>query len=98
MAASKLVYKTLVERKDLSLKVEDIVNELDLWMLDEWSHVGCCIMVCLENSKLVEGYKKGQAKLLDSLIGKTMKYANMKVDAGYIKELMPLIITTYWSE
>lgn len=95
-SAAKFIHKILVERRDPNLRVVDIVNEYDLWLADEWTHVGCCIVVCLENMKLVEGYKKGNKKLADALIGRVMKFANMTVDAELIKELMPLIIDSYW--
>lgn len=101
LAAAKFVYKTLVERhkkgEDTSnLSVEDLVNEYDLWMADEWSHVGYCIVSCLDNVKLIESYNKGNVKVMDSLIGKTIKLSNMTVDPELIKELMPLIINCYF--
>lgn len=95
-SAAKFVYKQMVDRHNLGINPEDIVNEYDLWLVDEWTHVGCCIVVCLENLKLVEGYKKGNQKLADALVGRTMKFANMTVDAELIRELMPLIINAYW--
>ena len=96
MSGAKAVYKILVERGDPNLDPADIVEELDLWLEDEWTHVGCIIVVCLENMKLVEGYKKGNKKLADALIGRTMKYASNRVDAELIRELLPLIINNYW--
>lgn len=101
MAAAKFVYKHLVElhkkgEDTSSISPTDIVNEYELWMVDEWSHLGYCIVTCLESSKLVETYLKGNKKVLDSLIGKTIKLANMTVDAEYIKELMPLVIEKYF--
>jgi Asp-tRNA(Asn)/Glu-tRNA(Gln) amidotransferase B subunit len=95
-SAAKFVYSILVDRKNLESKPEDIVNEYDLWLADEWAHVGCCIVVCLDNMKLVEGYKKGNKKLADALVGRTMKFANMTIDAELVQELMPLIINRYW--
>lgn len=97
-SAAKFVYKVLVERASTNLRPEDIVNEYDLWLCDEWAHVGCCIVVCLENMKLVEGYKKGNKKLSDALVGRTMKFANMTLNAELLQELMPLIINFYWND
>lgn len=96
ISAAKTIYRKMVEANDPNLNSEDIANELDLWIVDEWTHAGCCIVVCLENTKLVEGVKKGNQKLIESLIGKTMKFANMTVDAELIRELMPMIIKAYW--
>jgi Asp-tRNA(Asn)/Glu-tRNA(Gln) amidotransferase B subunit len=101
LTAAKFVYKQIVERyksgEDTSqISPTDLVEEHGLWVADEWSHVGFCIVVCLENTKLVENYNKGSVKVLDVLIGKAVKLANMTVDPELIKELMPLIIEAYF--
>lgn len=75
---------------------EEIADAKDLWLADEWTHVGYCIVVCLENQKLVEAYKKGNAKVFDALLGKTIKLSNMTVDPELIRELLPLIISAYF--
>lgn len=99
MPAAKFIYK-LISEHDLSsrysLSVTHLVNENDLWIADEWTHIGCCIVTCLENIKLVETYKKGNSKIIDSLIGKTIKNSNMTVDANLVRDLMPLIINRYF--
>jgi Asp-tRNA(Asn)/Glu-tRNA(Gln) amidotransferase B subunit len=92
-SAAKFIYKRLMNHPDLD--PEQIAEEQDLWLADEWTHVGYCILTCLDNQKLVEGFKKNP-KMLDSLIGKTMKAANMTVDAELIRELMPLIVKAYF--
>ena len=97
-SAAKFVYHKLVESGDKETKPIDIVEENDLWLSDEWTHVGYCLVVCLENMKLVEGFKKGNTKLLEALIGKTIKYANMTVDAELIRDLMPMLIHYYWRD
>src|SRR5438445_405051 len=94
LTAAKFLYKGIVERyragEDTSnVSLTDLVEEHSLWVADEWSHVGFCIIVCLENSKLIDSYNKGNVKVLDVLIGKTVKFANMTVDPELIKELMP---------
>jgi len=102
MAAVKFIYRHLV---DLHKKGEDtsnfniinFIDENDLWLADEWTHVGCCIVVCLDNTKLIASLNKGQTKVLESLIGKTIKYANMTVDAELIRELLPIIIEVYFT-
>lgn len=103
MAAAKFIYKLIVLRgkngEDTSqLSILDLVEENELWLVDEWTHVGYCIVVCLENKKLIDTYNKGNHKVMDSLIGKTIKLANMTVDAELIKELMPEIINAYFKE
>lgn len=100
-AAAKAIYKELVERgkvgEDTSqLEILALVEEQELWLSDEWTHVGHCIVVCLENKKLIDQYNKGNKKVMDALIGKTIKAANMTVDAELVKELMPLIIEAYF--
>lgn len=99
-AASKIVYKHLVSLYNKEGKISDktvleVIEELYLWSWDDWTHVGACILVCLENKKLVNNYKAGQDKILDTLVGKTMKLAAGRADGEYIKELMPLIIQSY---
>lgn len=95
------MYRKLVELFDKETQtpttktVAEIIEENDLWIVDDWTHVGLCILICLENKKLVNNYKAGQTKVLDTLVGKTIKFANMTVDGEYIKELMPLIIQSY---
>jgi Asp-tRNA(Asn)/Glu-tRNA(Gln) amidotransferase B subunit len=101
-AAAKSIYKELVERYKAgedtsSIQILDLVEEHDLWLCDEWTHVGHCIVVCLENKKLIDAYNKGNKKVMDALIGKTIKASNMTVDAELIKELMPLIIEVHFS-
>lgn len=93
MAAAKFVYKQMIGSDKNPL---DVVNEFDLWMVDEWTHVGFCILTCLESQKLVETYKKGNLKVFDSLIGKTIKMSNMTVDPELIRELMPGIIERHF--
>lgn len=102
MAAAKSIYKELVTRfkagEDTSmLEPKDLAEEHDLWLCDEWTHVGHCIIVCLNNKKLIDTYNKGNKKILDTLIGKTIKEANMTVDAELVKELMPLIIDAHFA-
>lgn len=102
MAAAKFVFKMIVERgkkgEDTSnIQIIDIVNEHDLWLVCEWTHVGFCCLVCLDNKKLIESYNKGNHKIMDTLIGKTIKMANMTVDPELVKELMPLIIGAHFS-
>jgi Asp-tRNA(Asn)/Glu-tRNA(Gln) amidotransferase B subunit len=103
MAAGKLVYKQLVERfkkgeDTSSIDPIDIVNEQDLWLADEWTHVGFIILTCLDNPKLIAAYNKGNLKVMDSLLGKTIKMSNMTVDAELIKELLPLIIGVHFHD
>lgn len=103
MAAAKFVYKLIVLRhkngEDTSnISPTDLVEENELWLVDEWTHVGYCIVVCLESKKLIDTYNKGNHKVLDSLIGKTIKLANMTVDPELIKELMPGIIEAYFKD
>lgn len=89
-AAAKFVYKTI---RGTFKSPRDVVEELDLWVVDEWTHVGFCVLVCLENKKIVDSYiKKGDVKLLDTLTGKVMQIANNTVDAKLIKELLPDVI------
>lgn len=96
-AAAKVIYKKMVEadKKGVELSPADIAEAEGLWIADEWTHVGMCIVVCLDNKKLVNNYKLGQTKVLDTLVGKTIKFANMTVDGELIKELMPHIIYSY---
>lgn len=101
MPAAKFIYKLIVMRhkngEDTSeISPTSLVEENELWLVDEWTHVGYCIVVCLENKKLIDTYNKGNHKILDSLIGKTIKLANMTVDPELIKELMPGIIEAYF--
>ena len=57
------------------------------------THIGYCILVCLENTKILISYKKnGYVKLLDTLTGKVMQLANNTVGAKFTKELLPNII------
>lgn len=92
-AAAKFVYKQMIGNPEL--KPLDIVIEHDLWLVDEWTHVGLCIVVCLENIKLVNSYAKNP-KILEALLGKIIKLSNMTVDPELIKELLPLIIKSYF--
>lgn len=103
MAAGKFVYKQIVERhksgEDTSnINPIDLVNEQDLWLADEWTHVGFCILTCLDNPKLIDSYNKGNQKVMDALLGKTIKFANMTVDAELVKELLPLIIAAHFTK
>jgi Asp-tRNA(Asn)/Glu-tRNA(Gln) amidotransferase B subunit len=96
-AAAKLIYKQMVEGNERGeeLQPTQLAEAQGLWIADEWTHVGMCILVCLDNKKLANNYKSGQLKVLDTLVGKTIKFANMTVDGELIKELMPLIINAY---
>lgn len=96
-AAAKVIYKKMVEanKKGVELNPADLAEADDLWLSDEWTHVGMCVLVCLDNKKLANNYKLGQTKVLDTLVGKTIKFANMTVDGELIKELMPNIIYSY---
>lgn len=96
-AAAKIIYKKMVEAKKNGVELDpaDLAESESLWIADEWTHVGMCIVVCLDNPKLVNNYKLGQIKILDTLVGKTIKFANMTVDGELIKELMPHIIHAY---
>lgn len=103
MAAAKFIYKLIVihhkNGEDTSqISPLDLVEENGLWLVDDWTHVGYCIVVCLENKKLIDTYNKGNHKVLDSLIGKTIKLANMTVDPELIKEIMPGIIEAYFKD
>lgn len=97
MSAAKFVYKQLAANPDKNQSPEQIVKENDLWLVDEWTHVGYCIIVCLENPKLIESFNKGNSKILDALLGKVIKLSNMTVDAELIKELLPLVIQNHFS-
>lgn len=93
MAAAKFVYKQISWTDKNPI---DVVNELDLWLADEWTHLGFCILVCLENQKLVDNYKKGNVKVFDALLGKVIKMANMTVDPELVRELLPLVIAAHF--
>ncbi len=94
MAAAKFVYKQLIGKPDLHPL--DIVEQHDLWMVDEWTHLGMCIVVCLENPKLIQSLQKNP-KILDSLLGKIIKLSNMTVDPELIRELLPLVIEAHFT-
>jgi Asp-tRNA(Asn)/Glu-tRNA(Gln) amidotransferase B subunit len=101
MAAAKFIYNKYVEhfRKHntyLEKTPRELVDEYDLWMVDEWTHVGICCVVCIDNQKLVDTYKKGNVKVFDSLVGKSIKMANMTVDPELVRELLPLIIQVHF--
>lgn len=101
-SAAKHVYKQIVARsksgEDTScLDPKALVEEQDLWLGDMWTHLGHCLVTCVDNPKLVQAYRKGQAKVMETLIGKTVKSANMTVDAELIREMMPDVITRYFS-
>jgi Asp-tRNA(Asn)/Glu-tRNA(Gln) amidotransferase B subunit len=101
LAAGKFIYRQIVERhkrgEDTSnLSINQMVDDQELWLVDEWAHLGCCIVICLENTKLVETYKKGNQKVFESLVGKTIKYANMTVEPELIRELLPLVIEAHF--
>ncbi len=99
MAAAKAIHRICVEHYRQTgehLSPEQVAEEHDLWIADEWTHVGHCILTCLENPKLIENYRKGNPKILDVLVGKTLKSANMTVDPALVRELMPLIIERHW--
>lgn len=103
MAAGKFVYKQLVDRykqgEDTSnISPLSLVEEQDLWLADEWTHVGFCILTCLDNTKLIDSYNKGNIKVMDALLGKTIKMANMTVDAELVRELLPLIIQAHFTK
>jgi Asp-tRNA(Asn)/Glu-tRNA(Gln) amidotransferase B subunit len=93
MAAAKFIYKQIIRTDKNPL---DVVDEFDLWMADEWTHVGFCILACLDSQKLVETYKKGNTKVFDSIVGKTIKMSNMTVEPELIRELLPLIIAVHF--
>ena len=96
-AAAKFIYKTLRDAKDTNLTALDVVREHDLWLVDEWTHVGFIILACLDNIKLISAYNKGNIKVMDALIGKTIKMGNMTVDAEYVKEMLPIIIEVHFA-
>jgi Asp-tRNA(Asn)/Glu-tRNA(Gln) amidotransferase B subunit len=52
----------------------------------------------LENKKLVDSYVKGNHKVLDAWLGKTIKIANMTADPELIKELLPIIIEAHFTK
>ena len=93
MAAAKFVYNKI---KGTDKSPLDVVIEYDLWLVDEWTHVGFCCLTCIDNQKLVDTYKKGNNKVFDSLVGKTIKMANMTVDPELVRELLPLIIQVHF--
>ena len=102
MAAAKSIYKELAARnaagEDTSeIELITLVEERGLWLSDEWTHVGHCILVCLDNKKLIDNYNKGNKKVLDTLLGKTIKAANMTVDPELVRELLPLIIERHFT-
>jgi hypothetical protein len=101
MPAAKYIFKMCAEHFNktdtlLDKTPTELAEEHDLWMADCWTHLGYTIVTCLESPKLVEAYLKGNAKVLDSLLGKTIKSANMTVDPEYIKELIPLVIDKWF--
>ena len=100
-AAGKFIYRKYVEHYNkygthLTKTPDEIAEEYDLWLVDEWTHLGFCILVCLENQKLVDNYKKGNVKVFDALVGKVIKMANMTVDPELVRELLPLIISVHF--
>lgn len=102
MAACKFIYRLYVDHFDktgqyLEKTVTELAEEYDLWVVDGWSHLGYAIVTCLENPKLIDSYNKGNQKVLDTLIGKTVRSANMTVDPELIKEIIPHIITKWFS-
>lgn len=99
--AGKLLYRTIVERykagEDTSqLDPADLAEEMGLWLADEWTHLGHCLVTCIENPKLVKAFQAGQTKVLQTLIGKAMKSANMTVDAEVLQEMLPWVIERYF--
>lgn len=98
--AAKFIYKTMVEAFKQGKEVLPlaIAKENDLWLVDEWTHVGYCVLTCLDNMKLVETYCKGNPKVMDALIGKAIKFANMTVEPELIKDLMPLVIERHFKK
>jgi len=103
MSACKSIYKTYVDHYNntqqyLATTPTELADDHDLWMADCWTHLGHTIVTCLENTKLVEAYIKGNVKVLDSLLGKTIKCANMTVDPEYIRELIPLVINKWFKK
>jgi Asp-tRNA(Asn)/Glu-tRNA(Gln) amidotransferase B subunit len=102
MAAAKYVLKIMVEKHKAgedteSINIQDIIDEHNLWMADEWSHIGYIIVTCLESTKLVAAYNKGNIKVFDSLLGKTIKMSNMTTDPDFIREMLPVIINQYFA-
>lgn len=99
--AAKFIWKTYVNfHKEngsiLNKTPTEIVIENNLWLVDEWSHFGYCIVSCLENPKMIESYKKGKHQVIDSLIGKAVKSSSLTTDPIFLKELMPIVIERYF--
>lgn len=65
---------------------EDIIEELDLWLLSIPEACTLIDNVIRNNDKLVDGYKQGNSKLLNVLVGLVMKEAKDKVDASFVSE------------
>ena len=95
MAAAKFISQDMMNKPEAD--PVDIANKHDLWLVDEWTHVGMCVLVCLENEKLVNSFAKNP-KVLDALLGKVIKFANKTVDPELIKELLPLVIKAHFSK
>jgi Asp-tRNA(Asn)/Glu-tRNA(Gln) amidotransferase B subunit len=103
MAGAKFIFKLNADHfnktgQHLKKTIVELADEHDLWMVDGWSHLGYAIVTCLENPKLVDSYNKGNQKVLDTLIGKTVRSANMTVDPELIKDMIPHIITKWFNK
>lgn len=73
-----------------------LVEQYDLYIADGWTILGYCIVTCLNNSKLLDQYLGGKIKMLDTLVGMTVKLSNMTADAATIKDLLPVVIERYF--
>jgi Asp-tRNA(Asn)/Glu-tRNA(Gln) amidotransferase B subunit len=73
-----------------------LIEKENLWLCDEWGHLGYAIVTCIQNEKLVKSYCAGKIKLLDNLIGITIKNSNMTLQPELVKELLPKIIERWF--
>lgn len=101
MAGAKFIFRICVEHFNktgqfLEKPAAEIADEHDLWLVDEWTHLGYAIVTCLNNPKLVTSFLKGNTKVLDTLLGMTIRSANMTVDPEYIKEMIPAVIDRWF--
>lgn len=102
MAAAKYILEQLTKDQSLGINTDnliasDLITQHDLWIVDGWSHVGYVIVTCLENPKLVDSINKGNLKVIDTIMGKTIRSANMTVDPNVIRELVPLVIKRWFN-
>ena len=101
MAAAKHIFKMCVEHFNKTGAIIDktpteMAEEYDLWIADEWTQLGFIIVVCLDNKKLIDSFIKGNNKVLDTLIGKTIKLSNMTAEPDFIKEMIPQVIDRWF--